>query len=144
MKHSNQRKQKIPFRYRVARFMSGRNGTDQLYMALSVVLFVLLVVNIFVNHWSLAIAELVLVFYLFFRAFSKNIYKRRRENDAFLRLIRKPTRFFKLQRSKWKDRKTHIYRKCPDCKNNLRLPKIKGAHTVPCPVCKRRFDIIVK
>ncbi len=144
MKHSKQRKQKLPFRSRIAQFMYGRNGTDQLYLALSTVLLVLLVINLFVRHWLLALAELLLLAYLFFRAFSKNVAQRRKENAAFLRFFRKPANFFKLQRNKWKDRKTHIYRKCPDCKNNLRLPKIKGAHTVSCPVCKRRFDVIVK
>lgn len=124
--------------------MYGRNGADQLYSALSIVLLLLLVVQLFVRHWLLMLAELLLLAYLLFRAFSKNVAQRRKENAAFLRFFRKPAGFWKLKRSQWRDRKTHIYRKCPDCKNNLRLPKIKGAHTVSCPVCKRRFDVIVK
>lgn len=46
-----------------------------------------------------------------------------------------------LQESKRRDRKTHVYVKCPSCQNNLRLPKEKGKHIVVCPCCKNRFKI---
>ena len=70
---------------------------------------------------------------------SRNIPKRRAENARFVG-------FFKLRRNKWKDRKTHVYRKCPTCHAILRLPKIKGKekgkgkHTVCCPRCANKFE----
>ena len=63
------------------------------------------------------------------------------ENEKFIQIMDKPKRFFNLQKCKHRDRKTHVYRKCPSCKNNLRLPKEKGKHTVACPCCKHRFDV---
>ena len=69
----------------------------------------------------------------FYRTMSRNIYKRRKENERFCG-------FFKLRKNKFRDRKTHVYRKCPKCKAVLRLPKAKGKHFVNCPRCKNRFQ----
>ena len=33
------------------------------------------------------------------------------------------------------------YQKCPNCKRVLKLRKIKGTHTVKCPVCANHFNI---
>ncbi|MBR5515382.1 MAG: hypothetical protein IKU52_04190 [Clostridia bacterium] len=49
--------------------------------------------------------------------------------------------FLKLSKNKFRDRKTHVYRQCPCCKANLRLPKAKGIHTVKCPRCFARFEV---
>lgn len=83
---------------------------------------------------SYFVISTALVYWMFFRMFSRNIYKRRKENEKFCG-------FFKLCKNKWKDRKTHVYRKCPKCKAVLRLPKAKGKHTVVCPRCKNRFEV---
>ena len=80
------------------------------------------------------VSSISLVFWIFSRMFSRNIVKRRRENEKFCG-------FFKLQKNKFRDRKTHVYRKCPDCNAVLRLPKSKGNHIVVCPRCKRRFRV---
>ena len=78
--------------------------------------------------------SITLIYIIFFRMMSRNIQKRRRENDRFCG-------FFKLRRNKFRDRKTHVYKKCPHCKAVLRLPKAKGKHTVICPRCKNRFSV---
>lgn len=87
-----------------------------------------------VVYWIYLSLTTAIVFYMLFRMFSKNIAKRRRENEKF-------TGFFKLRRNKWRDRKTHVYKKCPSCKAVLRLPKAKGQHNVVCPRCKNRFQV---
>ncbi len=46
-----------------------------------------------------------------------------------------------LKQDKKRYRKTHVFIKCPECKNNLRLPKVKGKHTVRCPVCNASFFV---
>ena len=43
--------------------------------------------------------------------------------------------FFVLRKNKFRDRKTHVYRKCPHCKAQIRLPKVKGEHKCACPKC---------
>ena len=135
---------KIPFRERVYRFMYGRNGTDALCKALFVVYLILIVVNLFLKgYWAaiMSTIELILGAYIIFRIMSRNLYKRQRENQWYLKQVGRVKGFFALQKNKRRDRKTHVYRKCKHCKNVLRLPRSKGKHTVKCPCCQKRFDV---
>ncbi len=128
-------------RERFASFMVGRYGVDRLYYFLLAICFAIIVVNIFVNSFILSLMESALFAYAIFRVLSRNIYKRQQENEKFIKFADKPKKFFNLQKCKKRDKNTHVYRKCPSCKNNLRLPKQKGEHTVVCPCCKHRFDV---
>ena len=128
-------------RERFMYFMQGRYGADQLYNFLFAVYFVLLVLNLFLGSAMISLIEVVLLCYMFFRVFSRNIYKRQKENDFYLKAIQKPKSFFKMTKNRFRDRKTHVYKTCPACKSTLRLPKVKGKHTAVCPRCERRFDV---
>ncbi len=121
--------------------MYGRNGFDRLCLVILWVSVFLSVLNIFFRTPVIWIMQDVLIVWCIFRVLSKNIYKRQRENIWFNGAWNKVKGFFKLQKNKYRDRKTHIYRTCPHCKSNLRLPKRKGKHTVRCPKCNLRFDI---
>ena len=129
------------FRERIIKFMMGRYGTDELYYFLLGICFVLIIANLFIGSYIVSAIESLVFFYSLFRFLSRDVYKRRAENKKFLKLFDKPKDFFNLQKCKKRDRKTHIYKKCPACKNNLRLPREKGKHTVVCPCCKNRFDV---
>ena len=135
---------RIPFRERLARFMMGRYGIDELYRLLLWVSVGLIVLNIFIGSWIISAAELLILIWATFRAMSRNIYKRRRENELYMKIASKISAPFKMMKNKWRDRKTHVYKKCPSCKSNLRLPKEKGEHTVRCPRCSNRFDIKIE
>ncbi|MBR5452784.1 MAG: hypothetical protein IKV54_01770 [Clostridia bacterium] len=136
---------KISFKEKLISFMYGRNGADALGNFALILYFVLSVVNGFVGSMVASIIiSLVcyaLLIYSFFRMFSRNVAKRRKENQAFCGIGRKVRDKFRLMKNKWKDRKTHVYVKCPGCKNVLRLPKKKGENTVKCPCCSERFVI---
>jgi len=122
--------------------MYGRYGSDTLNKVLIIIYTVVVVVStvlsLFIDSVWFSFAyfaiSITLIYVIFFRMFSRNIQKRRRENDKFCG-------FFKLRRNKFRDRKTHVYKKCPHCKAVLRLPKAKGKHTVICPRCKNRFNV---
>ena len=125
----------------LARFFYGRYGNDTLNKFLMVLYLVCVVAVTILSYiiqsavftlvgWTVTLAIFIWSFY---RTMSRNIYKRRRENERFCG-------FFKLRRNKFRDRKTHVYRKCPKCKAVLRLPKAKGKHFVNCPRCKNRFQ----
>ena len=129
------------WRERIARFMIGRYGIDTLYHFLMVLCFILILINLSAQSLVISLIEFALLIYATFRALSRNIYKRQRENLFFLKITEKPREFFKLLKCKFRNRKTHVYKRCPSCKNNLRLPKSKGKHTVVCPCCQNRFDI---
>ena len=130
------------FKNKLYRFMYGRYGGDTLNKVLIWVyagwIILCSVISLFTDsiwfslfYWMSTFA---LVFWVFFRMFSRNITERRKENDAFCG-------FFKLRRNKFRDRKTHVYRKCPQCNAVLRLPKARGKHFVVCPRCKNRFEV---
>jgi hypothetical protein len=130
------------FKNKLIGFLYGRYGSDTLNKVLTTIyliwLIVFTVVDVLVKSiifsiigWSISLA---LFFWVIFRMMSRNIYARRRENDKFCG-------FFKLRRNKFRDRKTHVYRKCKSCKAVLRLPKAKGKHFVVCPKCKSRFEV---
>ena len=126
---------------KIARYMVGRYGIDRLYYFLLAICFIIIIINTFINSLILSLTESCLFLYAFYRVMSRNVYKRQQENEKFTKLIDKPKKFFNLQKCKLRDRNTHVYKKCPNCKNNLRLPKQKGEHTVACPCCKTRFDV---
>ena len=122
--------------------MYGRYGTDTLGNVMLVSYIVVIILYTFIGFfvdtvwfdvavWLVSTALAVTVFW---RMFSRNVAKRRKENERFCG-------FFRLRKNRFKDRKTHVYRKCPECKAVLRLPKAKGKHTVVCPRCKKRFTV---
>lgn len=132
------------FRERVARFMMGRNGIDALYHVSVVLSFLLIIINIFVQSFVISLIELFLICYAVFRVLSRNVYKRQRENMLWLKFVGKIRGAFSLIKSKHRDRKTHVYKKCPSCKSTLRLPRRPGTHTARCPRCSHRFDVKIR
>lgn len=131
----------MKFRDKVIRFLYGRNGNDALNQALFWTYLVLLLLNLFVRSYILTAIELIPVGLYLFRFLSRNIYRRQTENRKFLKIRGKITGFFKMQKNKFRDRKTHVYRKCPHCRAVLRLPKKKGKHSVRCPQCQKSFSL---
>ena len=125
-----------------ANFMKDRYGIDNLYMFLFTLYFILIIINMFVNSFILTILELVIVIIMFYRMFSKNRYKRSREEEAYLKLRDNIKSFFK--KNKYKD-KDHVYKKCSKCKTTIRLPLPSsiGFKYVTCPKCKNKFRTLV-
>lgn len=131
----------MKFRDKLIRFFYGRNGNDALNQLLFWLYFALLLLNIFIGSIVLWVVELLLIALYLFRALSKNLYRRQAENRRFLKILHKFTGFFKLQKNKFRDRKTHVFRTCPNCRAVLRLPKKKGKHSVNCPQCHKSFSV---
>lgn len=130
--------------YAMARFMYGRNGHDKLctlqmwiYLALWIASIVTSTLELEIASIVIWIVQLFVLSYWMFRVFSKNVVKRRREVERFYS-------FFRNKRNRFRDRKTHVYKKCPHCKAMLRLPKRKGQHTVCCPACRERFSLKIR
>ncbi len=113
-------------------FMSGRNGTDKLNMFILGAGVVVCLVSVF--FVALPVVQLVLtaisyalLFWATFRCFSRNTYKRYRENRRFLL-------FF----DRLRDRE-HRYFICPKCRQDVRVPRGKGKISITCPRCKEKF-----
>ena len=112
-------------------FMAGRYGTDKLNTCILVLGVIVSIVAAILRNplltLILATISYVLMFWAIFRTFSRNTYKRYRENRKFLML---------LDRIKDRD---HRYFTCPRCRQPVRVPRGKGKIAITCPKCKEKF-----
>lgn len=131
----------MKFGDRYIKFMKDRYGIDELYKFLLLICFVLIVINTFISNNIIRLFEVLLIVIIFYRYMSKNIKLRKKENDKYLEIKDKIIKLFDYNKKKYKDRNTHMYKKCPKCKKKIRLPLKKGKHTVKCPNCGNRFDV---
>lgn len=149
------------FRDKMYKFMYGRYGADQLYNFISIFVLISLVLewilSIFIGKYFVGAIilyviitlNLVLIIWSIFRCFSRNIYKRRRENEIYLKARSAVRRFFTCNTSKKtkrgpRDSGGYIYRDCTKCGNTLRLPYKAGKNAVRCPKCSHRFFVKAK
>ena len=124
-------------------FMVGRNGADDLYRFLNiVVIFLALGGALFRRNRVVELAALFMVI-MMFRFFSRNLSARRAENEKYLAVIRKIRGFFTLQWTRLREFHRAVFRRCPGCRSMLRLPYRRGKHTAVCPRCGKRFDVRV-
>ena len=129
-------------REKLMRFMVGRNGNDQLNLFLYAVDAVLLITATLVRGQVgriLYAAVLVLLGYIYFRMFSRNLTKRREENGKYLRLRYSILAGLKLRREKWVQRKDYKFFTCPSCKTMLRVPRGHGKIKIVCRKCGNTF-----
>ena len=131
----------MKFGDRYIKFMKDRYGVDELYKFLLLICFVLIVINTFISNNIIRLFEVLLIVIIFYRYMSKNIKLRKKETDKYLEIKDKIIKLFDYNKKKYKDRNTHMYKKCPKCKQKIRLPLKKGKHTVKCPNCGNRFDV---
>ena len=66
------------------RFMQGRYGMDYLSRALAYVSLAMLIITLFWHNSLVYIIAVALMFYTYFRVFSRNISKRYSENQSYL------------------------------------------------------------
>lgn len=124
--------------------MSGRYGMDQLYKALMAVCLALIVINMFVKTLAVPIAMWVVLGWAIFRAYSRNLEKRKRENDAFMKFWKPVKSKVSITFRRIREVRTHRFRTCPKCKAVIRLPRKKGTRTITCPRCHTDFETHIK
>lgn len=123
----------------IQRFMYGRYGNDQLNWFLLVFYLVLYVLASITELSLIYLLANVSIFLAFFRTLSRNISRRREENAKFMKVAAPAIRWFKLRSTMAKD-KEHRYFKCPNCGQQLRVPKGKGKVTITCRSCGVSFE----
>ena len=120
------------FKQAIRRFMTGRYGTDKLTTWSLVTALILNLVSMFIHFWIanlvLTVCSYSLMVWAIFRTFSRNTYKRYRENRRFLMML-----------DRVKDRQ-HRYYDCPKCRQLVRVPRGKGKILITCPKCKEKFQ----
>ena len=126
------------------KFLDGRYfRSDELSIALLSVTVILGISGLIAGIPMLYyLADVFFLVYIF-RNYSRNIERRVAENAKFMEIFgpffRKVAEPFKNVFNRVRDRKTHVYLKCPSCKQTLRLPRGKGKLKVSCPKCKTEF-----
>ena len=122
--------------------MMGRNGQDQLNLFLTVVCLVLLVLSAFIRGGfgsflnGLALALLILSW---FRMLSRNLPRRRAENEQYLRRRYQVTGWLRRLKTRWEQRRDYRFFTCPSCHTTLRVPKGRGKIRIVCRKCGSSF-----
>ena len=118
--------------------MLGRYGNDGLNRFLMIAALVCLFISFFGSNFFYLLALLLLVA-VYFRMFSKNLAKRRKENAVYMQYEYKVKQFFFRQKQNLRQRKTHHIYKCPSCSQKIRIPRGKGKIEIRCPKCGCTF-----
>lgn len=129
------------FQDRLYAFMRGRNGADELAVAIVAIAVVLGVIDMFVRWTPLTVVVILLFAYVVFRMFSTNLKSRRDENEAFVDVIGPVRPWLRNPRAAFAESRQYKHAACPNCHQRVRIPRGKGHVRVTCPQCKQKFDI---
>ena len=127
--------------------MYGRNGMDQLNRALLIAYLILYFVGTIAANalQSSLLASIVnvagnlMAVLILFRMFSKNLYKRREENQKWVSWWWRVKNSNAGARARHAD-KEHKYFTCKTCKTICRVPVGKGKIVITCPKCKAQIQ----
>ena len=123
----------------MARVMAGRYGGDQLNLLLIALYLLFYVVYLFTRLIPFEALALILIILSLYRSLSRNLARRRAENTRFLQIVRPVARRWSAFRARAHDRE-HRYFKCPNCGQQMRVPRGKGRITVHCRSCGAVFE----
>lgn len=127
------------FREKLRQFMIGRYGMDQMNQFLMYAVLILILINIFARSRILELLDVAGLVYMYFRMLSRNVGRRYRENQAFIRhTFKVKERMNQLKFWTGEGRKFHIY-KCPVCGQKVRVPRGRGKISIHCPKCGTDF-----
>ena len=122
--------------------MTGRYGVDEFSRFLNTTAMLSLVLSVLFNN-GLSVFFLLLSFgsliWNYIRMFSRNTYKRRAENNAYLTIRYNLTRKVSGLRQRLQQKKYYRFYKCPKCGITTRVPKGKGKIRITCPKCGESF-----
>ncbi len=125
------------------KFMTGRYGVDEYSRFLNMTAMISLVLSMLLDNavsgvlWLIAIVTLV---WSYIRLLSRNTYKRRAENNAYLTLRYNLTRKFSGWKQRMQQKRYYRFYKCPKCDITTRVPKGKGKIRITCPKCGEVFE----
>ena len=120
------------------RFMAGRYGFDQFGGFLCISSLILIVIGAWVSpvlYW-LGLAAII---YSYFRILSRNTRKRYAENLKYLSYQNRVTTWLGKYQVRFKQRKDYHYYRCPQCGQQLRVPRGRGKISITCPKCGKQM-----
>lgn len=127
-----------------AKFMCGRRGMDEfsrfLYGLTMLFLILSLCIPNVMGRFVFLLLAIVAMVLTFWRCLSKNLNKRWKENERYMKKTQKLRDWAHLRRDMWRQRKEYKFFKCPSCKAVLRVPKGKGKVRIVCRKCGTAFE----
>ncbi len=126
-------------REKLYRFMTGRNGVDDLARMHSWVVLILLLLGLITRLGIFSILAFALMIYMYFRVFSRNTAKRYEENQKYLNFRYNRTVAWNKFKKRVAQSRDYRFFKCPMCKQQVRVPKGHGKVEITCPKCRETF-----
>ena len=126
-------------REKLARFMVGRNGVDDLARFESWFVLVVLILSIFTRSGLLDLIAIAFIVHMYLRVFSRNVSKRYEENQKFLNFRYDWTVKWNRKKKHFEQRKMYKFYKCPMCRQEVRVPRGHGKICITCPKCREEF-----
>ena len=126
---------------KVAEWLRGRQGPDDLAVFYVNLAIVVLLVNVFARTGWLGWVALLLVGYSMFRIQSRNLGSRARENEAFLKALGPVRPWVQNPRAAWGELRAYKHVRCSSCRQKVRVPRGKGRLRVTCPKCGTKFEV---
>ncbi len=117
-------------------FFAKRYGADALSAVLIAVSVLILFLVLVCGGRFWALLALIPLTVASLRILSKDCKRRERENAAFLSFFFGIRGNLRLFLCRVRDRKTHIYFRCPCCHRVLRVAQAQGEVQVACPNCR--------
>ena len=123
--------------------MAGRNGNDQLNRTLMIASVAVLLLASILRRTALGgvlyILLLAVLGLTYYRMLSRDLYRRRSENERYLRAVEKQRAKFRVLKERWKQRKSYKFFSCPSCKAVMRVPRGRGKIRIVCHKCGNTF-----
>lgn len=123
--------------------MAGRNGNDQLNRFLLLAGAASLLLGSLLRRSLLGsllyLLALALLGLTYFRMLSRDLYRRRSENERYLREKEKQSARLRILRERWNQRKDYKFFTCPSCKAVMRVPRGRGKIRIVCHKCGNTF-----
>ena len=124
-------------KYKFSIFMRGRYGMDELSRISAICALIFWVLSTVFSIGIFYYISVFLIFWIYFRCFSKNLDKRGRELCTFLKIKNTIRANFARRKKMFRERKNYRFFKCGHCGTYSRVPKGKGKIKITCGVCKK-------
>ena len=125
---------------KIRNFMVGRYGTDDLSKFLLVATAVFLILSLFLGGGIFYLLGLACLVWSYVRILSRDYARRSAENAKFLGMTASLRKTARIQKRRFAERKDYRFFKCPECSQEVRVPRGKGHIRITCPKCRTQFD----
>ena len=128
------------FQRKMAEWMRGRNGSDELATCALLLALVFVILNLFLRTIFLSVVAVALLVYAWWRMASKNLEARENENGVFCEFLGPVRPWVRNPVQAFSEARAYRHFKCPECGQRVRVPRGKGKVRVRCPKCSTKFD----